>query len=127
MLTAIGFFLGKVPRQVWFGLAIALAVLALWWWHNGKVSDAYDEGYDKATQESIEAAAAATKAMQDDWVAAHAADASRQTANTGKFRPLKERASNAPHDPACVDAGTRQLLDEAVRAANDTAPARKGG
>jgi hypothetical protein len=113
-------------KRFWPFLVGAAVVIGAILWHNSKVSDAYDAGYDKATQESIEAAAAATKAMQDDWVAAHTADASRQTANAGKFRPLKERAANAPHDPACLDAGTRQLLDEAVRAANDTAPARKG-
>jgi hypothetical protein len=110
----------------WKYIAGALAVIAVGIavtvWGNGR----YQAGYDKATQEAVEAAAAATKAMQDDWVAAHAADVSRQSANASKFRPLKERAANAPRDPACPDSGTRQLLDEAIRAANNTATARKG-
>jgi hypothetical protein len=103
-------------------LAVLAVLIALWGWGNSR----YEAGYDKAMREAIEAAAAASAAYQREVDAAEARDVARRAATNDKFRPVEERAANAPHDPLCPDAGTRSLLDEAVRVANDTATARKG-
>ncbi len=113
-------------KRFWPVLAVVAVAIAASVWHTRQVSAAYDAGYDKATMEGIEAAAAATKVMQDELDAAEARDTARRAATNDKFRPIEERANNATHDSLCPDAGTRSLLDEAVRVANDTATARKG-
>lgn len=109
-------------RRFWPVIAALAVAGALWLWGNSR----YEAGYDKAMQEATEAAAAAAKAMQDDWNAAHVSDTQRRAATADKFRPLKERAANAPVDLNCPDAATRQLLDEAIRAANNPASPAKG-
>lgn len=119
-MTALGAW--ALVKRFWPALAVIAVVIAFWAWGNSR----YDAGYDKATMEGIEAAAAASMAYQKQVDDAEARDAARRSATADKFRPLKERASNAPNDPACPDAGTRQLLDEAIRAANNPAPAAKG-
>lgn len=114
-------FLAPFLPYIIGGGLIALG-LAGWWAYN----TVWERGYDKATQEGIEAAAAATKAMQGALDEAEARDTVERVKIVTRFKPLKERAANAPNDPACPDPATRRLLDEAVRAANDTAPAAKG-
>jgi hypothetical protein len=109
-------------KRFWPVLAVIAVAIALWAWGNSR----YDDGYDKATLEGIEAAAAATKAMQGALDAAEARDTVERVKIVTRFKPIRERATNAPNDPTCPDAGTRQLLDEAVRAANDPAASAKG-
>ena len=103
------------------GLVLAIG-LAGWWAYD----TVYDRGYEKAMREATEAAALASAAYQQQVDDAEARDTKSRAITNDKFKPLKERASNAPVDPNCPDPGTRQLWDEAVKAANDSAPARKG-
>lgn len=43
-LLAARAFLKRVPWQVWAALGAALALLAVWAWHNSQVSEAATEG-----------------------------------------------------------------------------------
>lgn len=68
-LIGIRAFLGKVPREVWYALAVALALFLLWRWHDGKVDAAFTAGATeqaKADRKAVAAAErAATKAQAD--------------------------------------------------------------
>lgn len=110
----------RVPHEVWIILA---ALAALWIWGNKREQ----AGYDRAMQEATEAAAAASRVYQKQVDDAEAKDAVERVVTIEKFRTIKERAANAPINPACPDADGRRLLNEAVKAANDTAasPARR--
>jgi hypothetical protein len=112
--------LRRIPHEVWLILA---ALAALWIWGNKREQS----GYDRAMQEATEAAASASRAYQNQIDAAEARDVKERVITIERFRTIKERAANAPVNPTCPDADGRRLLNEAVKAANDTAasPARR--
>ena len=62
-------FLRGIPPAVWYAIAAALAMLAIWHWHTGKVDAAYIKG---AHEQNVADLAAFTKAANDAKALQHA-------------------------------------------------------
>ncbi len=122
-------WLRLVPPRAWLALGGIAAVLVLLMLYRAQLSRAYERGYDTAQREAAEAAAAATIAMRAEQDRAVAAATARRKATEARLAPIRERARDyAQNNPSdCPGPAGRLLIDEAARAANDTAPARPRG
>lgn len=142
MIPAIGLFLGRIPPWAWRGLAIVAALGALWIWHAGKVSAAYDKGAadtDAGWQEEAARlrAVAAQQAMERQAAvdSAEVADSERAAMLTRLMAPINVKVTAYEKSErgrvVCLDDDGRLLARQAIAAANASiasgsgAPSRK--
>ncbi len=136
MTAALAIFT-RIPPWAWRGLAIIAALGALWIWHAGKVSAAYDKGVadtDAGWQEEASRlrAIAATEAAQRAAAvtAAHDADTQRNAALERLLAPIndkvKDYADTANGRAVCPSPDGRLLAQQAVAAANASIAASPG-
>ena len=114
-------FLRGIPPAVWYAIAAALALLAIWHWHTGKVDAARLSGrHEQAAADTVAytAAQSAATALQARLVAATAAKATLITERTAhdladttdaiarRAADIRLRHAQAYPDPGSTSAGT---------------------
>lgn len=122
-------WLAGVPRWLWVLLIGGGAVLVTLLLFRSALADARKDGdragYARAQAEAAAAADAAGRAMVKQMTEAEDRAADTAKARAARLNPLKDKARDyARTAPACPDPVGRLLVNEAVRAANDTATPR---
>lgn len=104
-LLGVGRWLGAIarslPREVWYGLALAALLGGAWWWHRDAVSDAREEGRKAgiaASDAKWQGAFARMQAASDQWRANYEGAATKLSTEIGKRHDQENRLSAALAD-----------------------------
>ncbi len=115
-----------IPWWGWLLGGVAMCSIALLMFRSA-MTKAEARGYDRAMIEAAQAAADASAAYRAQVEDAERAQSKREAARRARLSPIKQKADTYARTAAdCPDTAGRLLINEAIRASDNPAPAAKG-
>lgn len=123
MIAAVSALLGRLPRQVYFALGGAIALLLAVLWHNSKVNALEAAAYKRGADDTL-------RAVDEEQARADRIAAAKAAARQAKQDAVsKEKADDLARTNADIDAraAAARVRHEARRSVRDSAPGDQGG